>query len=41
MIGNRPDLSNYLAQFTRDGDPHGVKNPADPVNDFAKLAAAE
>jgi hypothetical protein len=41
MIGNRPDLSNYLAHFTRDGDPHGMKDPANPVNDVAKLTAGE
>lgn len=36
-----PDFSDYLAHFTRDGEPHGSEDPANPVNEFAKLSAGE
>ncbi len=41
MITKRPDFSEYLAHFTRDGEPYGIKDPYNPVNTFAKMTAGE
>ena len=31
----------YLAHFTRDGEPYGIKDQHNPVNTFAKMTAGE
>ena len=41
MSSNRPDLSDFLAHFTRDGDPHGINDPSNPVNEFNSLSASQ
>lgn len=41
MPTNRPDFSNYLAHFARDGEPFGIKDPDNPANAFAKMNAGE
>jgi Putative abortive phage resistance protein AbiGi, antitoxin len=41
MIANRPDFSNFLAHFTRDGDPFGGKDGNNPANEFAGMPAGE
>jgi len=41
MVTNRPDFSNYLAHFTRDGDPFGNQNPDNPTNAYVGMTASE
>ena len=41
MRGNRPDFSDYLAHFTRDGEPYGIKNEANAANKFSAMNAGE
>lgn len=41
MIGNRPDFSQYLAHFTRDGAPYGGDDPTNPCNQFTQMTADE
>ena len=41
MPGNRPDFSNFLAHFTRDGEPFGNNNPRNDRNEFSGMNAGE
>jgi hypothetical protein len=41
MVTNRPDFSAYLAHFTRDGEPYGVKDEKNPTTQFKALNAGE
>ena len=41
MHDHRPDLSQYLAHFTRDGEPTGEKNDHNPGNEFSGLSAMD
>ncbi len=41
MVTNRPDFSAYLAHFTRDGEPYGVKDEKNPTTQFKVLNAGE
>jgi hypothetical protein len=41
VIPNRPDFSEYLAHFTKDGEPHGILDPHDPMEAVSKLSASE
>lgn len=41
MVTNRPDFSAFLAHFTRDGEPYGVKDEKNPTTQFKALDARE
>lgn len=40
-MGNRPDLSEYVAHFTTDRPPLVRDDPQNPVRDFEKLSARD
>jgi hypothetical protein len=41
VLKNRPDFSSYLAHFTSDREPLGLKDANNPANGFARLIAGQ